>query len=139
MAKKYTIIPTEAGPFVGLDLATRAIFGLIWDRWQLSKKTNEETGTGYSQRVEMTLNEIRAGKPWRTSAIDGEMKVNVYAIYCVFRQSELVAATGLCERTIRRCIRDLEAAKVLKVERAGIKGANRYFIQNHIEVYFNKT
>ena len=142
MARKYTIIPTAAGPFAGLDLASRAIFGLIWDRWQLSKKTNEEAGHGYTAPVKTSWAELRYGIPTKRRAFSDEdynKEIEISLLYCVLRQSEIMAETGLCERTVRRCIRDLEAAKIMKIERAGIKGANRYFILHHVELYFNKA
>lgn len=132
MAKKYTIIPTASGPFAPLDLAARAVFGLIWDRYQLSRKTNEEQASrAFSKRQKVKLSSIRRSVP-----ASDPTEIEVWVIFCIIRQTELVAETGLSERTIRRCIRDLEDAEVIRTERAGVKGANRYYINPHVEQYF---
>lgn len=130
MATKYTILPTAAGDFAQLDLMARAVFGLIWDRWQLSCKTQEETGK-FSTTREMTVSELYPSRKYDRS------KITVAEVYCVISQAELVRETGLCERTVRKSIRALEVAGVLRTERAGIRGANRYFCNWRLVDYFN--
>lgn len=38
MARLYQLTPLARGPFEGLDLVARSVFGLIYDRWSLSRK-----------------------------------------------------------------------------------------------------
>lgn len=38
MARLYQLTPLARGPFEGLDLVARSVFGLIYDRWALSRK-----------------------------------------------------------------------------------------------------
>lgn len=126
---KYTILPAAKGDFASLDLMTRAVFGLIWDRWLLSCKTNENGGK-FSTTKTTT---VEAVVPRRKG---DKTPITIAETYCVISQTELIAETGLCERTIRKCIRALETAGIMRTERAGIRGANRYYVNNLLVDYF---
>ena len=126
---KYTILPAAKGDFASLDLMTRAVFGLIWDRWQLSLKSFDSRGV-FATKTRKTLEEILPDHKGDKRTVD------VAEVYCVIAQSELIAETGLCERTIRKCIRSLETAGIMRTERAGIRGANRYYINHLLVNYF---
>lgn len=98
---KFTFIPSPCGPFNRIDPSARLVFGLIWDRYRLSRYS---TDTGDDR--------------WQDS--DGE-------VYCVYSQTELAEHSGLTERTVRRCLDTLEAANLLRWRKVGFNGCNRYY------------
>lgn len=98
MANRYTIVPSAEYPFDRCDALSRYVFGLIYDRWKLSTRT-----------------ENRA----RWTDENG--------IYCVFDQSDIAKELGITLPTVRRCLNQLEDEKVIKRERTGKRGACRYY------------
>jgi len=78
MGSVYTLIPRPVGAFAGLDMTSRYAFGLIYDRWQLSrKKSNKGRFTDH------------------------------YGIYCVFSREAMAAEMGVSLPTLRKAIKNL--------------------------------
>lgn len=128
MAQLYTIVPTAAGPFAGLDPLARYAFGLIWGRYQLSAgRTDQRYSTAGMMRV-CDITPLRA---------HDTTPVQVRVPYCVYRQAELAEALGCAERTARRCVEALRAAGVIETERAGQCGALRYTVPASVSRYLN--
>ena len=123
MAGIYVNIPTANGEFAGLDLYARAVFGLIWDRWRLSQKAHEDGNDRFMQKKR-----VRMCDAFPDRRPDDRTVITIGYTYCVYTQTDLAAEIGCSERTIRRCIDDLICAGVVTAERAGVRGANRYFI-----------
>lgn len=78
MSSVYTLIPRPVGVFAGLDMTSRYAFGLIYDRWQLSRK----------------------------KANQGRFK-DQYGIYCVFSREAMAAEMGVSLPTLRKAIKAL--------------------------------
>ena len=132
MAGKYVNVPTMHGPFASLDLYARAVFGLIWNRWQLSQTAHENGSERFMQK-----RRVRICDAFPDRFPDDQSLITIGFTYCVYTQTELAAEIGCSERTVRRCIDDLLRSGVIEAERAGVRGANRYFIPNTIQRYFN--
>ncbi len=98
---KFTFIPSPCGPFLRIDPSARLVFGLIWDRYRLSRYS---TDTGDNR--------------WQDD--DGE-------VYCVYSQTELSEHSGLTDRTVRRCLDTLYNANLLRWHKSGFNGCNRYY------------
>ena len=125
---KYIKVPMPQFEFKNLDLTARSVFGLIYDRWQLSCKT-AETSDRFKQERKVRVcdafpNRFPNDKSWITLAYT----------YCVYSQSEIAENLGISERTVRRCIDDLVREKVVEVDRAGMRGAHRYYIPPVIDI-----
>lgn len=108
--RKYTIVPMPTGPFQGLDPLSRLAFGLIWDRLRLSSYNT--TGN-------------------RSQWIDEETG----AVYCFYPQQDLAQDMGCSERTARRCMHDLERARIISTRRADYGRAYRITTWGRIEDY----
>ena len=100
MAKLYTLVPRSVGPFEGVDLMARCVFGLIYDRWQLSDRS-EETRKRYSDK-------------------DG--------VYCFFDREEMAKELGVTLPTVRRAVTTLVDKKLLVIKRSGTCTPWRYYI-----------
>ena len=98
MANRYTIVPAADYPFDQLDALSRYCFGLIFDRWRLSARSES----------------------WQKWADDT-------GIYCVYDQRELAKELGVTLPTVRRCLDALEREHVLRRERTERRGACRYY------------
>jgi len=132
MATKYCMIPMANGPFEHVDLTARAAFGLIYDRWLLSRRTNEG-----AERPKFAVRRyVRLGDVIKRRANDNTVMPMLFD-YCIYTQDELAHDLGVSERTVRRCIDDLCRAEVIQAERTGLRGANRYIIPSEVYRYFN--
>lgn len=98
MATKYTIVPAAEYPFDRVDALSRYCFGLIFDRWKLSARA----------------------ETWHKWVDD-------VGIYCVYDQKELGKELGVTLPTVRRCLDQLEAEKLIRRERTEKRGACRYY------------
>ncbi len=98
MAVNYTIVPRRVFPFEGLDALTRYAFGLIYDRYRLSRR--EETR-----------------ERWKDE----------HGIYCVFDRQELADELGVSLPTLRRSMDAMVKAGVLVMRRNGPHAAWRYY------------
>lgn len=129
MATKYIKVPMPRADFAKLDLTARSVFGLIYDRWLLSEKTGD-TSDRFRQ-----VREVRVCDVWPDRFPNDRSMIKVAFTYCVYAQGEIAEHLGISERTVRRCIDDLARAKVVEVDRAGMRGANRYYIPTRIHRY----
>ena len=130
---KWNLIPSAGGPFSGLDAMARYCFGLLYDRFKLSRKSVDV----YSSEKFLGARLVKlADLNPRKFAGDDRLK-KTYDVYCVFKQKDLAAAMGCTERTVRRCIDTLREAGLIETERAGFNGANRFYIPSAIQDYFN--
>lgn len=109
MSRLYTLTPLPIDDFAGLDLTARCTFGMIYDRYRLS--SYNLTG-GDSVWYDWQRGET----------------------YCIFTHEELARELGISERTVRRALEALKAANVLDWRKATYKGANRYYIPEHIRM-----
>lgn len=128
---KYIKVPMPQFEFKNLDLTARCVFGLIYDRWLLSRKT-QETSDRFAQ-----VREVRVCDVYPKRFPHDRSIIRLGFTYCVYAQSEIAEHLGISERTVRRCIDDLVREKVVEVDRAGVCGANRYFIPSDIDRYLN--
>lgn len=100
MAKLYTLVPRPVGRFEGVDLMARCVFGLIYDRWQLSDRSDE------SRR--------------KYSDEDG--------VYCYFDREEMAKELGVTLPTVRRAVTTLINRKLLIIKRSGVCSPWRYYV-----------
>lgn len=108
--RKYTLTPSPFGLFRNIDAAARLVFGLIWDRFKLSEHS-------------ITSGDCR----WQD--VDGE-------IFCIYSEVELAEHSGLSERTVRRCLNTLRDANLLRWDKTGFKGCNKYYPDLLVIDYF---
>ena len=109
MAQIYQLVPLPQGIFAGMDLVTRAVVGLLYDRIRLSN---------------YNLIGDPAGSQWYDTVED--------KVYCIFTHEELAQTIGVSERTIRRSLATLNADNLVWWRKATYKGANRYFLHDGI-------
>ena len=106
---KWNLIPSAEGPFSGLDAMARYCFGLLYDRFKLSRKSVDV----YSSEKFLGARLVKlADLNPRKFAGDDRLK-KTYDVYCVFKQKDLAAAMGCTERTVRRCIDTLRESGVI--------------------------
>lgn len=104
MAQLYLLVPLADGPFKGLGLTERAVFGAIWDRYRVSCYT-------------------QLGTPGDCEYMDSNGEV-----FCYFRQDELAYIVGLSERSLRRALATLREAGLIRTRKVGYKGTCRYYV-----------
>ena len=109
MAQIYQLVPLPQGIFAGMDLVTRAVVGLLYDRIRLSN---------------YNLIGDPAGSQWYDTVEN--------QVYCIFTHEELAQTIGVSERTIRRSLATLNADNLVWWRKATYKGANRYFLHDGI-------
>lgn len=99
MGSVYTLIPRPVGVFAGLDMTSRYAFGLIYDRWQLSrKKSNKERFT------------------------------DRFGIYCVYGRAAMAAEMGVSLPTLRKAIKALRDYGLIQARLVANGDAWRYYI-----------
>ena len=99
MSSVYTLIPRPVGVFAGLDMTSRYAFGLIYDRWQLSrKKANKDRFT------------------------------DRYGVYCVFSREAMAAEMGISLPTLRKAIKALIDYDLIISRLSSAGDAWRYYI-----------
>lgn len=88
-----------------MDLVTRAVVGLLYDRIRLSNYNliGDPAGSQWYDPVEKQ-------------------------VFCIFTHEELAETIGVSERTIRRSLAVLNADNLVWWRKATYKGANRYFL-----------
>lgn len=109
MAQIYQLVPLPQGIFAGMDLVTRAVVGLLYDRIRLSN---------------YNLIGDASGQAWYDTVEE--------RVYCIFSHAELAETIGVSERTVRRSLTLLNAANLVWWRKATYKGANRYFLHDGI-------
>ena len=92
-----------------MDLVTRAVVGLLYDRIRLSN---------------YNLIGDASGQAWYDTVEE--------RVYCIFSHAELAETIGVSERTVRRSLTLLNAANLVWWRKATYKGANRYFLHDGI-------
>lgn len=121
MGQVYTLCPRPQGPFAGLSPAARIAFGLIWDRWQMTGINTHCNGVrGFVLKLPPEA-QPRYGRPT--------------ALYCVYKHAELASDAGVSERTIRRAVDELTAARLLDAWRRGALGPSCYTIPPDVVAY----
>lgn len=104
MGSIYTLIPRPVGSFAGLDMTTRYAFGLIYDRWQLSRRL--------ANRDKFT---------------------DSYGVYCVFSREAMAAEMGVSLPTLRAAV-TLLVHRELIYSRIPAPGCSwRYYIPTGIQ------
>lgn len=101
MASVYTLVPRPICEFAGLDLTARCVFGMIWDRWQLSI---------------MPDNQRRFTDAW--------------GVYCLYSRPAMAAELGVSIPTVRRAIDALVKRDLICMRVATKGGAVRYYVTN---------
>lgn len=109
MAQLYSLMPRPEGLFRGVDLVSRAAFGLIYDRWKLSEKKHRE---------------------------DPESWIDEDGVYCVFDQGQLAELLGVTRPTINKALQRLEEFELLVICRPGLGKPSRYHIPYTVDAYF---
>lgn len=112
MARLYTIVPLARGPFEGVDALARLCFGLIWDRYKLSVYNVQ----GSSE-----------DSPWYDYDVDD--------VFCQYSQDELAFEMGVSARTVRRCLADLQEARIIRWRKVQYRGVCRYYVNQRIREY----
>lgn len=98
------LVPLADGPFEGLGLTERAIFGAIWGRYRVSCYT-------------------QLGSAGDCPYMDDDGQV-----YCFWRQDDLAAVVGVSDRTLRRALDNLRSAGLIRTRKAGYGGACKYYV-----------
>lgn len=129
----YTLIPANTGMFADVDPLARICFGLIFDRYCLSLKSNEARPGAYSYAVEVDL-----GEELDRASARGVV-VTLARAYCVYSQPDLARDIGCSERTARRCVDTLRKAQLITYDRDGQNGAARYTIPSRVYRYLRPT
>lgn len=99
MASIYTLVPRPNYDFAGLDITARYAFGMLYDRWCLSK---------------MPENKARF--------------TDNYGIYCLYSRRALAADMGVSLPTLRKAIRALEERDLVWTRVANYGDSVRYYI-----------
>lgn len=99
MSSRFILVPRADGIFQRLDLMSRNVFGLIYDRWKLSNK------------------------PRNIDAF-----TDAFGVYCVFDRQDMANELGVTLPTVRKAINLLIDAGILKARRAGPCAAWRYYV-----------
>lgn len=99
MASIYTLVPRAIYEFAGLDLTTRCVFGLIFDRWMLSIQPDNVT------RFRDT-----------------------YGVYCLYSRPALAYEVGVSLPTLRKAIKALEDRSLIWTRVARYGDSVRYYI-----------
>ena len=110
MSQLYSLVPLPRGEFRGLDPVTRMIFGFIYDRYKLSSYNAMGGDAAFYDPIEEEY-------------------------FCVFNQNELAELVGVSERTVRRSLDQLRVKEMVWWRKATYKGANRYYVAEHIRKY----
>ena len=113
MARIYDLVPRAVGPFQGYDIVTRAVFGLILERYKISQYKF-------------------AGDPTGRAWYDPERE----EIYWIYTQEQLAEEVGCSVRTVQRATNRLREDGLLGVRKADFKGACRYSIPSAVYVLF---
>lgn len=100
MARLYTLVPRAVGHFAGVDLMARCTFGLIYDRWQLSDRSDDAR---------------------KQFSDDG-------GVYCFFDREEMAKELGVTLPTVRRAVTTLVDKKLLIIKRSGTCSPWRYYV-----------
>ena len=95
----YTLVPRPIYEFAGLDITARYAFGMLYDRWLLSKMDDN--------RARFTDNQ---------------------GIYCLYSRPALAADMGVTLPTLRRAIKALEERDLIYTRVATYGGNIRYYI-----------
>ncbi len=108
MSSTFTLIPRPIGIFAGLDITTRYAFGLIYDRWTLSrKKENRDRFT------------------------------DEYGVYCVFSREAMAAEMGISLPTLRSSMQQLIRRDLIRSRLAAAGGSWRYYIPQDTQDFFD--
>lgn len=99
MGSLYTLIPRPVGKFAGLDMTTRYAFGLIYDRWQLSKK-QENRGRFQDE----------------------------HGVYCVYSRAAMAAEMGTSLPTLRDAMKKLIKRGLIESRLPASGAAWRYYV-----------
>ena len=99
MGSVYTLIPRPIGIFAGLDMTSRYAFGLIYDRWQLSRKEKNR-----------------------------ERFTDSYGLYCVYSRDAMAAEMGVSLPTLRKAIKSLRDYGLIRTRMTVNGDAWRYYI-----------
>lgn len=99
MSSVYTLIPRPIYDFAGLDALSRYAFGLLWDRWQLSIRPE---------------NQSRFSDP--------------HGIFCFYEQTAMAGEVGVTLPTIRRCLKALQKRGLIVTRRVGMGEPVRYYM-----------
>ena len=102
MGSVYTLIPRPVGSFAGLDMTSRYAFGLIFDRWQLSKRDGS-----------------------------GKFK-DEHGVYCVFSREAMAAEMGISLPTLRTAMTHLTKRGLINSRLVMKGGALRYYIPSTV-------
>jgi len=102
MGSVYTLIPRPVGSFAGLDVTSRYAFGLILDRWQLSRK--------------------QEGKHFRDE----------HGVYCLFSREAMAAEMGISLPTLRKAVRELVRRDLVYSRLSNTGDAWRYYMPERV-------
>lgn len=99
MASYYTLVPRPIREFAGLDLTSRCVFGLIYDRWLLS--IMPENVDRFSDAM---------------------------GVYCLYSREAMAHEVGVSLPTLRRALKELDRRGLL-YSRCLMNGdAVRYYV-----------
>lgn len=131
------MIPAAAGPFKDIDPLARIAFGLIFDRWKLSRLTEEQRDmNGQEPRFKTEPMAIDMYEDTGRERVRG-LVIEGRVTYCVYSQPDLARDIGCSERTARRCIETLRTAGLIEYDHGGYNGANRYWVKWRLYRYFH--
>lgn len=111
MAQLYILTPLADGPFAGLGLVDRAVFGAIWDRYKVSCYT-------------------QVGTAGDCPYIDDDGNV-----YCFYKQADLARVVGVSDRTLRRSLAVLRERGLIVTCKTAYMGTCRYYVGRDARVW----
>lgn len=106
MSSTFTLIPRPVDIFAGLDITTRYAFGLIYDRWKLSRR------------------KANAGR-----------FTDEHGTFCVFSREAMAAEMGVSLPTLRAAIRCLISRGLIDSRLPMAGGAWRYYVPQDVHEY----
>ena len=108
MGSKFVFVPRAQNVFARADIMSRNAFGLIYDRWKLSNRPQNQA-----------------------------VFTDAYGVYCVYDRQDLARELGVTLPTVRKAIKALIDQELITARRAGIGGAWRYYVTVKAQLYLD--
>lgn len=117
MSRLFHLIPMPDGPFEGLDLTTRAVFGLLWDRYRLS------------------CHRTIGGDGRYVAGMDETVPDGCDSVYTIYAQPDLAHDLGVSLRTVQRAVNALHEAHLIMLRRDGFGGPVRVYVARSVRAW----
>lgn len=108
MSSKFVFVPRAQSVFARADIMSRNVFGLIYDRWKLSNRPQNQ-----------------------------QAFTDAYGVYCVYDRQDLAKELGVTLPTVRKAVKTLIDQELITARRAGIGAAWRYYVTVRAQLYLD--